>query len=797
LRGRILDAQGSPLPGVVVTLRSASGAESSTTTDTSGAFAFEDLAAGTYDLNASLESFEPVVRRGLEVGSAAQFVALTLNLAVHQQVDVQGTALIDVLGNTQPNAPVTVTRDVMDVAMLPNSQFDDVLPLMPNVVRGPDGLISVGGARAESGGLFVNGVDASDPTIGGAGVMLPLDAVDSMQVYAGGAPAEYGHATGGMTSVQTRGGGDRFHMTADSFFPRLLYNGSGVSGVEFWDPNVGVSGPIVRGRLSYQQAISYRYDRNSYTTLAGDEHNLFTALLSWTQVDAQLSDRQRLRFSLAVDPRDTDRANVTAFTPAASAPRIKQGGWTAGVSDAITGRTVVLELRASAMRTGTSVTPYGSDPFTIGHELATGSYFDRQVRNGQRLESGAVGSWTPSDHQLVKAGATVDRSALDQSVAGAAIDLLRSDGSVTRSVAFGAAPPSHVAATTVSAFAQDNWSARPWLTLDVGVRADRTSAAAQTVASPRLGWSIGSNGGHTTLSGSAGLFADAVPLDALAFAALPARVVTQFDRDGIPDTTSGGASAPPVTYVNVVSPRLDVPRAARWNLQLDRRLGPWLIRARFEERAGQHELVVNPAILPSSTAAGAVQTVLATSGSSRSHSLETTAGFRSGDGSEAYVSYVHGSTFGDANTLAATEGLFRQPWIQANQRGPLPIDVPDRLLAWGIVHLPARFTVAPFLEARSGFPFTAIDDDWNIVGRPNAYRLPWMASLDLSANRIVPLPGHLPDARVGLKLYNVLSAHTDREVQRDIMRPDFGARYDPIPRDFSIVFEFLWGAHHQ
>jgi hypothetical protein len=30
-------------------------------------------------------------------------------------------------------------------------------------------------------------------------------------------------------------------------------------------------------------------------------------------------------------------------------------------------------------------------------------------------------------------------------------------------------------------------------------------------------------------------------------------------------------------------------------------------------------------------------------------------------------------------------------------------------------------------------------------------------------------------------------------VQRDIDRPDFGTTYNPIPRDFTMVFELLWG----
>ncbi len=121
------------------------------------------------------------------------------------------------------------------------------------------------------------------------------------------------------------------------------------------------------------------------------------------------------------------------------------------------------------------------------------------------------------------------------------------------------------------------------------------------------------------------------------------------------------------------------------------------------------------------------------------------------------------------------------------------MDVPNRMLAWGLFHLPARFTVAPFGEIRSGFPYSPIGDDWTYVGPRDSARLPWFASLDLYVNAIVGLPGHLPDARVGLKLYSLASAHSARDVQRDVARPDFGATYNPVPRDFTMVFELLWG----
>jgi hypothetical protein len=110
-----------------------------------------------------------------------------------------------------------------------------------------------------------------------------------------------------------------------------------------------------------------------------------------------------------------------------------------------------------------------------------------------------------------------------------------------------------------------------------------------------------------------------------------------------------------------------------------------------------------------------------------------------------------------------------------------------------VLHLPSRLTVAPFAEIRDGFPYSAINEDWTYAGARNSYRLPWYGALDLYVNKIVGLPGRLPDARVGLKIHNLAAVHNGRDVQRDIARTDFGATYNPRQRNFSFVFELLWG----
>jgi len=94
---------------------------------------------------------------------------------------------------------------------------------------------------------------------------------------------------------------------------------------------------------------------------------------------------------------------------------------------------------------------------------------------------------------------------------------------------------------------------------------------------------------------------------------------------------------------------------------------------------------------------------------------------------------------------------------------------------------------------RHGFPFSIVDENWRYAAPANSARLPWFGALDLYVNKVFTISSRLPDARLGVKLYNVASIHTDRDVQRDLARPDFGRTYNPIPRDFTVVFELLWG----
>ena len=783
LRGHITDPDGLPLPGVTITLAPRSGAAQTAVTDGTGAYVLT-APPSHYQLKIELSGFESV-DRAIDLAAGNTSLDLTLHLAAHQEeVTVKGDQAQSVVGQPHPDAPVTVTREVVDSGMLPNSQYDDVLPLLPNVVRGPDGLISVAGARALQGALFVNGFNETDPVSGEPGIILPLEAVDSLDVFSGGYSAELGRATGGVTSVHTRAGADQFHSSLTSFFPRMRFRNGSIAGVDFWEPNAGLSGPIVRDKLFYEEGLSYRFDRNKYGTVVGTQDQKFDELSSWTQLDFQASPGQHLFTSFSFNPQDTDHANLTAFTPADTVPQLDRRAFTAAVGDRLTfGEKATLELRANVIRTGLTLTPVGSGPYEVAHDITSGSYFDRQDLNGARAEADAVYSWTGSNGHFVKLGTSFGHADLNGSDIASPVTLLRSDGSIAQSIAFLAGNPLGAAVNESTLFAQDTWTVSPVVTIDAGVRYDQTTGMGRTF-SPRAAFTMKLPDDRSTISGSVGLFGDKLPLEALVFPSLQPRTIQSFDASGAP-------LGPALLYTNAIEGPLRTPIATRWDVELDRRLSnSWLARVKFQERHGRDEPIVDPVILSDWSAVLALQST----GTSRARSVETTVAYHGPNaGNEFYVSYVRAQATGDLNSFDVIEGVAKQAFVQADAIGPLPADVPNRLLAWGVLHLPRDFTLAPFVEVRDGFPYSAIAEDWSYVGARNSYRYPWFGSLDVYINKVFRLSNRLPAARIGLKVYSLVSVHSERDVQADIGRLDFGTIYNAIPRDYAGVFELLWG----
>jgi hypothetical protein len=90
--------------------------------------------------------------------------------AVAQSTTV--TASADAAGAQEAAGTNTVGESAVRHMPNTNERFESLLPLIPGVVRGPDGLINMKGVRSSQNGSLVNNAGVTDPATGGMMLLM-------------------------------------------------------------------------------------------------------------------------------------------------------------------------------------------------------------------------------------------------------------------------------------------------------------------------------------------------------------------------------------------------------------------------------------------------------------------------------------------------------------------------------------------------------------------------------------------------------------------------------------------------
>ena len=191
------DGGRSFIPGAKVSLTGALFSQQ-TISDESGRYRFAEVPPDTYQL----EVVSPALHGSSRVQSVAgKVLDIPVELsaeAVHESVTVTSSVASDLM---EPSDQSVLDRATVLNAPNKEERIDALLPLVPGVVRGPDGLINMKGARASQSGYLVNSANATDPVTGNVALSLPIDVVDSVKVIADPYDPEYGRLTGAVASV--------------------------------------------------------------------------------------------------------------------------------------------------------------------------------------------------------------------------------------------------------------------------------------------------------------------------------------------------------------------------------------------------------------------------------------------------------------------------------------------------------------------------------------------------------------------------------------------------------------------
>lgn len=228
-----------------------------TITDERGAYSFAAVAPGLYQIEVKAPGLIGANAVTVVSGAAVE-VPIQLKVeAVKESVTV--TANEPAL-STEPSDQTVVNKSAVLEAPNKYDRFESLLPLIPGVVRGPDGLINMKGARSSQGGALLNSASVIDPATGDAAVNLPIDVVESVKVIANPYDPEYGRLAGAVSSVETTTGNfDAFHISIQNLFPRPRKRNGDFTGLESLTPRVTVTGPLLNHKIAFTQSFEYPF----------------------------------------------------------------------------------------------------------------------------------------------------------------------------------------------------------------------------------------------------------------------------------------------------------------------------------------------------------------------------------------------------------------------------------------------------------------------------------------------------------------------------------------------------------
>ena len=802
-----VNPQGQHLPvgGVAIKLTaSAPGlAPVVTYSNEKGEYEMQDIPAGPYTLEATVEGFKTFTQ---EITITAG-KTLTENIRMQfkelrEKVEVRETAPVV---STQGTSPATQTLQTKQLLTIPvvQQEFKQELPVTPGVLQVQSGKLFIKGVPESQSMLLLDSAQAVDPVTGTYSIDVPIDAIQNLDVYKAPFSAQYGGFVGGMTNIELKAPPNQWHMIMHDLNPSLRGKQGHLIGFARATPRIRFGGPLWKDKVNFSESFLYEMRKPSVRGLAWPEDSKkIQGYNSITHFQFLLSQRHYASLTVNLFPRRYQWANLSTLMPRPATADTGQKGYSIDGSDTYQFKSGgILHTLFKFTRMQSYAHGHGPEDMLLTPTGIGGNYFNTWGRNGHQEEGRATFTlptkqWA-GNHEMVL-GADVIHRDFTGSTQSHPVQILRNDGSPAENIGFSGPGNLSATDTTTSGFAQDHWIFNNRLAATLGVRYFGETNGNSVNFAPRLGVVYAlDDSANTVLQGGVGMFYDRTPMLAADFADNPMRIVTPLDLSGQP-------LGPSVTYRNECAQILSggpqalpdcselgsTPRNLTWRVQLSRRFSKKLTAKVSTLYSHTTRLfVINPVLEPN----GGAAMQLANRGSSRYHEYEFTVNYQAGEDTNLSLSYVRSSSQGDLNT---TDNIFvplELPVIRPDVYASLPSDVPNRLTGFGLFKLPWKITLAPSVDLHSGFPYSNIDELHNYSGAPNGQRYPIFFSLNWRVYKDFPLPFHIHPGhtfRFGLYSINTTNRHNPTDIYNNITSPMFGQFTGFEKRINGIVIEF-------
>lgn len=262
----------------------------------------------------------------LGVGTAVRFGDGEVYKLSAFEVSAGKSSMID---TSQTGVALNMRKEVID-ALPVQRDLSAVMLLAPGVTKGDSAfgdVPSFAGASVAENNYFVNGFNITDFRHGTDYTRVPFDFQQEFQVKVGGYGVQYGRSLGGITSVTTKSGSNKFVGGASVIWwpdamrwtsPRTyqkdgsIYSAPDLSKSESKVYQAYFGGPLIKNHLFFYGLYSARdVTSESTSTYATTYYKDKSKDPFWGgKLDYQINDTQRLEFTAISDKRKTEETSL-------------------------------------------------------------------------------------------------------------------------------------------------------------------------------------------------------------------------------------------------------------------------------------------------------------------------------------------------------------------------------------------------------------------------------------------------------------------------------------------------------
>lgn len=248
-------------------------------TNEDGEYVILNVAPGTYTVKARYLGFADQSVTGVVVNTGlTKTVNFKMTSSEIQTAEVVVTAERPLINPNVTNS--TTTKTAADIANLPVRGVNNIVALQAGAVL-QGGNLYIRGGRTDETAFIVEGVNSTNPLLGGSTSSIIDNAVEEIQVQSGGHSAEYGGANGGVVTSTMKTGGSDFKFGIEGITDGFSADNKSFFGLAegitrgYNEGVVTVSGPIISnltffaaGRVISRKTNAEKWDGVSIPGLA-------------------------------------------------------------------------------------------------------------------------------------------------------------------------------------------------------------------------------------------------------------------------------------------------------------------------------------------------------------------------------------------------------------------------------------------------------------------------------------------------------------------------------------------------